>query len=744
MARRIGLILFFVLLPATAFADPVSLGIAAVAAGIGTTGTIAAGTLALTFSFASAAIGLALGVVTTLLTPKPKSGFSGIKNSGITQQFRQAVSDRRMFYGEGRISGATAYIGVTDANQYLHMVVLLASHEIEEIGEVLIGDISITDDMLDGSNVVNTGRYDDIIRINKHLGSDSQTADANLVSEVGEWTSNHRLQGIAYLYIRMKWDRDKFPSGIPAVSAWVKGKQVTDTRDATAKWSPNVALIANDYLTDTKYGFSTATTAVDTTALNSAANTCEEYVTVTDVDYNLVSVDTGTDLITLTGDRLYYQTGDKVRLTTTGTLPTGLSLATDYYVIVYQRKDTPRILLATSLANCLAGTAVPISGAGSGTHTATKIAEPRYFGGGVVQTAASKGNNLAEMINSMAGQAVYAGGAWRFLAGEYQTPTISFNDDDLVGEITVQTKISRKERFNSVQGVYITQLNDGNPADYPQVTNATYVTEDGDTIRQNIDFAYTQRPHTAQRIAKIYLERMRQEISFTARFKLTAFKVQVGDNFNFTFDRYSWSSKVFEVVSWSIENQDGTPVIEMTCRENASAVYDWNNGEETQVDPAENTSLPSPFDVNPPTSLVVTPIEIGTAQGDLTYEFNVAWTPPTDIFVTNGGWYEVQFKRTAETEWRRSFRAEDNDNNIRITQVQPAINYDVRIRSVNNLNVRSNFTTLSGFTVSSPSGATVQLDYLTFQGAGSTVTETLDYGLFSEAVDNTLDYGDFV
>lgn len=745
MARRIILIILFLAIPSVAFADPVSAIVAGAVAAAGTAGTAFTLGTAIKFSAlaASFAISAGLSLITQVLAPKPK-GFSAQRNTGLTQQFRQAVSDRRLFYGEGRVSGAVAYIGVTDNNQYLHMVILLASHEIEEIGEVIIGDVSIPEDALDGDGVVQTGRYADIIRIKKHLGSDTETADADLVSEVSEWTTNHRLQGIAYLYVRMQWNRDKFPSGIPNVSAWVKGKKVTDTRDSTEKWTPNIALMANNYLTDTKYGFGASTSSVNATALNAAANTCEEYVTVTDVSYNMTAVDTSTDIITLTGDRLFFQTGDRVQLTTDGTLPTGLSLSTDYYVIVYQRKDTPRILLASSLANCLAGTAIDITGAGSGTHTVTKKAEPRYFGGGLLQTSADKGDNLAEIINSMAGQAVYAGGAWRFLAGEYQTPTISFNEDDIVSEITVQTKVSRRERFNSVQGVYISPLNDGNPADYPQVTNSTYVTEDGETIRQNIDFAFTQRPHTAQRIAKIYLERMRQEISFQARFRLTAFKVQVGDNFNFTFDRYGWTNKVFEVISWSIENQDGAPVIEMTCRENASAVYDWNNGEETQVDPAENTSLPTPFDVNPPTSLVVNPIEIGTAQGDLTYEFDISWTPPTDIFVTNGGWYEVQFKKTTESQWRRSYRAEDVDTNIRIPQVQPAVNYDCRIRSVNNLNVRSNFTTLSGFTVDSPSGATVQLDYRVFQGTGSTVVESADYGLFSESVDNTLDYGEFV
>ena len=64
-----------------------------------------------------------------------------------------------------------------------------------------------------------------------------------------------------------------------------------------------------------------------------------------------------------------YETGDIVQLTTTGTLPAGLALVTDYYVI---RTGTGTLKLASSLANAEAGIAVDITAAaGGGTHTAT-------------------------------------------------------------------------------------------------------------------------------------------------------------------------------------------------------------------------------------------------------------------------------------------------------------------------------------------------------------------------------------
>lgn len=80
-----------------------------------------------------------------------------------------------------------------------------------------------------------------------------------------------------------------------------------------------------------------------------------------------------TDLVTVVSfaSDKYPRTGLKVRLTTTGTLPAGLALATDYFAI--QTGTNGVIKLASSLANAQAGTAIDITDAGTGTHTITPV-----------------------------------------------------------------------------------------------------------------------------------------------------------------------------------------------------------------------------------------------------------------------------------------------------------------------------------------------------------------------------------
>lgn len=79
-------------------------------------------------------------------------------------------------------------------------------------------------------------------------------------------------------------------------------------------------------------------------------------------------------LLTYTND---FTSGTKARFTTTGTLPTGLALNTDYWLV---RVSATTARVATSYANYVAGTTVAFTDAGTGTHTMT-IQMPRYANG---------------------------------------------------------------------------------------------------------------------------------------------------------------------------------------------------------------------------------------------------------------------------------------------------------------------------------------------------------------------------
>jgi hypothetical protein len=82
------------------------------------------------------------------------------------------------------------------------------------------------------------------------------------------------------------------------------------------------------------------------------------------VDKTFTSANVSLSVITIASHG--YKLGLKVRFTTTGTLPSGLSLATDYYLTDFSSNT---LLISTSYANALAGSYVTLTDGGSGTHT---------------------------------------------------------------------------------------------------------------------------------------------------------------------------------------------------------------------------------------------------------------------------------------------------------------------------------------------------------------------------------------
>lgn len=113
--------------------------------------------------------------------------------------------------------------------------------------------------------------------------------------------------------------------------------------------------------------------------VTSTTTTSSQALTNTLSSFSTFTADDTTDICTHTNINLFPYT--RVQLTTTTTLPAGLSLATDYYII---KVTDLTCKFATSYANAVAGTAINITSTGTGTHTINTLL-PRYTSGAGVQ-----------------------------------------------------------------------------------------------------------------------------------------------------------------------------------------------------------------------------------------------------------------------------------------------------------------------------------------------------------------------
>lgn len=163
------------------------------------------------------------------------------------------------------------------SNKILHLVLVLASHEVESIDEVWFNDEIVTI----GANDHGTGKWS-AAYVKKYLGSPTDQADPVLMSEAPAWwTAEHRLRGHAYLYVRLSKPKDStiWQNGVPNITVVMKGKKdIYDPRSDTRGYTDNAALIVNDYLTHPLGLNAVYADAINAPALIAAANICDEAV----------------------------------------------------------------------------------------------------------------------------------------------------------------------------------------------------------------------------------------------------------------------------------------------------------------------------------------------------------------------------------------------------------------------------------------------------------------------------------
>lgn len=594
---------------------------AVIGAAAATFGPVLSGAAASTI-FGLSAIGsflarVAIGVALNALSPKPKTKGA---NRGYTITARTAAASHQIIYGETRVGSVSVFEAASgSSNKYFHRVYAVAGHEIESYEKVYIDDFVVTewrraDDrttVVTPASVTDTGINVvpwELMQVgvdgntiagtetNRYVGGGTNqmamrfysgaqtTADSTLVSDVTEWTTDHKLLGIAYVVANFGFAPDTYPNGIPELTWQVKGKKVYDPRTSTTVWSDTPALCVRDYVSQA-YGLNEADANIDDTTVTTAANACEE-------------------TSTLAGTKRYTCNG----AFTTDVVPTDI---------------------------------------------------------------------IGDLLTSMGGLLWYSQGKWRMKAAEWVAPTVSFDENDLRSSISLSTRQSRRDNFNTARGTFKGPETSWQVTDFPAVTSSAFVTEDGgEESTIDLDLPFTDNSIEARRIARIFLERNRQQLSVSAAFGLKALKVQVGDVINLSIDRFGWTNKAFEVSSWTFTfGEQGDLQVLMSLREISSNVFDEvDDGITLSLD---NTDLPNQF-FTPAISLTVTqPVRVIDDKPNRIIALDVATTSGDDSEVSA---VRFSYKKSTDSVYKPLVTGEIGETVI--TQLPPDT-YDIRATAVN-------------------------------------------------------------
>jgi len=383
-----------------------------------------------------------------------------------------------------------------------------------------------------------------------------------------EWDNTHTMSGIAHIHVRVKYDTATLEGRLPNIACEIKGRKTFDPRDSSTVWNDNPALMIRDYLTNASYGCGVAASEIDDEAIIAAANRCDSTVTT-----NHATIGDGN-----TGGTVFNDGGF------VAWRPTGSSVVDRF--LPFHISDIVRLgvsgdhnafdvdLTVVSFSEDKKGFTTDRAWGSSDEETGISVSynAKRFTANGIADTANNRKNNLEYMLTSCAGKLAYSNGKFTLYAGEYRSGTLTIDEGDMIGPVSITTRPPASSLFNSVKGFYNSRNEDFVAKDYPPYTDATAISEDGRTNYIDLPLRYTTNQKIAERLASIAVKRHRLFKTVTVQCNMSAFRHQIGDTVVLNYARASISNDTYEIIDYQITLGE-KPSISLTLQEIANTVY---------------------------------------------------------------------------------------------------------------------------------------------------------------------------
>jgi len=439
-----------------------------------------------------------------------------------------------IIYGQRKVGGVGCFIETSGTdNEFLYMVIALAEGECESCESIYVDDKLVTWSGALTHTTERTVHADDanfykdsasLITVTWYDGSDDQTYNTT-VGGLSNWTSNHRLRGISYLALKIKWHTDAY-MGIPSIHAVIKGRKVYDPNldgtktggsgshredtESTWAWSNNPVLCTLDYMRNTRFGLGIANSYFDDDFADwqTAADVC-------DVDVTPYGSATAIDLLDMNA---VIDTKQKC-------IENLKNMVSGFRGYLNYANGQYKVLSETT-------------GSASVTLTEDNII------GGLKVSSMDKNSRFNRVI------CTFVNPDKNYQSDEAQWPPL--DDSGL-------TSADRHATMKTADGGFLLE----GRFDFPTITN----------------------PYQAQELAEVICRRSRNNLNLALRCDSTGMDLMVGELVNITHATPSFSAKTFRIQGMQI-NADLTTELQMT--EYQSSYYTWATQNQVATIPDTN------------------------------------------------------------------------------------------------------------------------------------------------------------
>ena len=199
--------------------------------------------------------------------------------------------------------------------------------------------------------------------------------------------------------------------------------------------------------------------------------------------------------------------------------------------------------------------------------------EKRYSLDGIVNPNEPSGNVIQNMLTANLGKIIWSNGVYKFLSGVARTPVWTLNDDSARGDMQVRVHRDRAGLLNVVRIIFVSLDREYQTVNGPVLSNATYITADGESHEGTITLPFTNSQTTAQRIARITMEHARKGKQISRREDINALRLESADIVNIEVPHLPVLGGVFELSKINLDHENFE--IEIECEEYNTAMFDW-------------------------------------------------------------------------------------------------------------------------------------------------------------------------
>lgn len=282
---------------------------------------------------------------------------------------------------------------------------------------------------------------------------------------------------------------------------------------------------------------------------------------------------------------------------------------------------------------------------------------PRYTCGMVIATDADPRETLSEIVETMAGAFAWAGGRLRMRCGALRTPVYAMDhtwlwrkvdengqpSDEPVLRITAAT--TPENKVNAVTGTCVDSEQRYQTLPFPRYADDVLVAAEGEYALE-VEYGGVTHIAQAQHLASIAIRESQASLRMEALCGLHAYRLELFDTGTLDFAPYGIAGKTMEVVGWAWHPEAG---VVLRQAEITADIYD-PVAELVGRDPAPNSNLPRPWEVEDVAGVAVTSNTTAVTDGAIVTRLVVTWDQATTTAILAGGQIEVQYA-VAGGEW---------------------------------------------------------------------------------------------